>query len=672
MSLRNKLLLVALSMLVLPWAGWQWLRQMEALLRQGQEQALVASAEALARALAARPAGLPEQDAGLFVRALARPPTLDGRFDDWPDDALRSFRGRDEARLLLGLGRVEDALYLRIELSPPPAAVARRAQAHWPQAADSDHVRLDMDGSLGALALRIANTASGPLRVAAVDGSAPAMAIDGYWRDSAHGYAIELRLPQGFLPERLGVQGVVSDAAGTRLAVGTAGEAASAAWPLLRRDERLARPLLALLPRDMRARLIAAEGWVLAEAGDLPDGRPGETLPWWRRELYQLLLYAEDPWHVDDAEAVRSERPEVWQALSGVPGVAWRRERESPRLLLSAAVPVPGETGVRGAVLLEREHQTLSLTDRAVGGLLGGTLLALLAATGALLLFASRLSWRIGALRNAAETALESDGRLRAFPRSTAGDEIGDLSRSFARLLDEVAANQDYLRSLAGKLSHELNTPLAIVRGALDNIDAATLEPAARACVVRARGGSERLAAIVRAMSEASRLEQVIAAAEDEAEDIDLTRLLRDCAAGYAPLLAPRRLDLDLPDGSACLHGAPELIVQALDKLIDNARGFTAEDGWVRIALQRQGEGWRIAVANRGPTLPPALRHRLFESLVSQRPARGEGGVHLGFGLYLVRLVAELHRGRASAADLETGDGVEVALWLRDMPRRRR
>ena len=59
MSLRTKLMLVALSILVLPWAGWQFVRQMEILLRQGQEQAMLASAEALARGLAARPGRLP-------------------------------------------------------------------------------------------------------------------------------------------------------------------------------------------------------------------------------------------------------------------------------------------------------------------------------------------------------------------------------------------------------------------------------------------------------------------------------------------------------------------------------------------------------------------------------------------------------------------------------------
>ena len=64
----------------------------------------------------------------------------------------------------------------------------------------------------------------------------------------------------------------------------------------------------------------------------------------------------------------------------------------------------------------------------------------------------------------------------------------------------------------------------------------------------------------------------------------------------------------------------------------------------------------------------------LFDSLVSlrERTAPREGATpHLGLGLYVVRLVAELHRGRASAANLADGSGAEFTITLAGMPRRR-
>jgi two-component system, OmpR family, sensor histidine kinase ChvG len=637
---------------------------MEGLLRQGQEQALTASAEALSRALLARPGALPERGPALFVHELAQRPLLDGHLDDWRAIVRRRFASADGGSAFsLALGRYEDSLYLAIEVEDRSP---QRADAHWPGAAAADHLQFALDGSLGRLAFRIANAASGPLRVVAVDGGPAPLRLVGAWRDHPGGYRLEWQLPQGLAPERLGFEWVDADPTAAARRAGTGIDAPEALWPLNSRNDRLARPIAPLLPAATRARLIDPEGWILAEVGELPIAGPADALPWWRRQLYQWLLFGADPRRSDQSAARRSDAEEIWQALSGRAATAWRRDQDAPRLLLSAAVPVSGDGGVRGALLLEREQQTLLLTDRAVGGVLGVTLLAWLAVGLVLLSFASRLGWRIRHLRDATENALERDGRVRTFPHSRDGDEIGDLSRSFARLLAEIAASQDYLRSLAGKLSHELNTPIAIVRGALDNLDGERLAAADRTCVERARGGVERLSTIVRAMSEAGRFEQAIGSAD--AEEVDLAALIATLADGYRQLLAPRALQLALPDAPLLLHCAPELIVQALDKLIDNARGFTPEDGWVRIMLSRRDDGALVQVANQGPRLPAAMQHRLFDSMVSLREARRDG-VHLGFGLYLVRLVAELHRGQASAADLADSDGVEFSLRLRALRR---
>ena len=301
---------------------------------------------------------------------------------------------------------------------------------------------------------------------------------------------------------------------------------------------------------------------------------------------------------------------------------------------------------------------------RAIAHLLGLTLLAFLASAGLAFLFATRLSGRIRRLRDAAEQALDRSGEVRRVPVSTARDEVGDLSRSFARLLDEIAAYTGYLRSLASKLSHELHTPLAIVRSSLDNLDLAALPAEARTYVARARDGVERMGRLVRTMSEATRIEHAIAAAEHE--ELDLARLLSDVGEGYRDVLAPRALVLEGLEAPCAFLGAPELLVQALDKLVDNARGFTPEDGHVGLALRRGARELLIEVTNTGPRLPEAMRHRLFDSLVSlrERSRDADGAVHLGFGLHVVRLVASAHGGQAEADDLPDGSGVVFRLRL--------
>jgi signal transduction histidine kinase len=256
-------------------------------------------------------------------------------------------------------------------------------------------------------------------------------------------------------------------------------------------------------------------------------------------------------------------------------------------------------------------------------------------------------------------------------PLAGDGDELGDLARSFGKLFDEVGAYTDYLRTLASKLSHELNTPLAIVKSSLDNLDHQALPDEARAYADRARDGADRLGKIVRAMSEAGRIERAIAAAD--VEDFDLRALVAGCAESYRALAGSRRLDVHVPADAMPFHGAPELIAQALDKLFDNARSFAPPDGWIALALERDESGALIRVANSGPALPAAMQERLFDSLVSVRESVVRGGEtpHLGLGLYVVRLVAELHRGFAEARNLADGRGVEFVLRLGGMPRRR-
>jgi signal transduction histidine kinase len=336
---------------------------------------------------------------------------------------------------------------------------------------------------------------------------------------------------------------------------------------------------------------------------------------------------------------------------------------------------------VRGALLVEQSGDALPLlTNRALLLLIGASLLALLLAGSVLFAFASALGLRMRRLRDAAERAMRSGGNMDAGiqPLLASRDEIGDLARSFARLLDEVNAYTDYLRTLASKLSHELQTPLAIVKSSLDNLDQQAVPAGARTYLSRARDGADRLGAIVRAMSEASRLERAIAGVEGE--DFDLVDVLRGCIEAYAPLAAPRRLDGELPPPPLILHGAPELIAQALDKLFDNARSFTPESGWIRLDLRALADGAEIRVANSGPPLPPAMQERLFDSLVSVRAASTQrpsdpaalraDAPHLGLGLYVVRMIAELHRGHASARNLDDGAGVEFIVTLRGMPRR--
>ena len=667
MSLRRKLLLVALAMLALPWAGWQFVRQMEVLLRQGQEQTLIASGKALTRSLAAINADLPPPGDAVYVHELDAPLQIDGYADDWL--GLRAYSqnlGPDQDAQKLKLTMAEDAawLYVLIEVRD---TTRRRADARDVAVAQADRIELGLDRGGAERRYLIASAAPGSFDAVArgADGAGLPLTLSGEWQEDAAGYRVELRLPHAQRPDRLSLH--LFDAGGS-------GDVALDRMPLLAYSDSLAAELAQFAPEATRARLLSSEGWLLAESGQLaapaaasPAQEPSAIARWSYRWLIAPALQG------STALAERKPRvdaPELWQALSGVPSTSWRAGSEQSDVVLVAALPLQLRGETRGALVLEQVNTALPLlTDAALQRLALISVAALLLAGGVLFVFATWLSVRIRRLRDGAERALAADGRIQGrVPLTDTRDELGDLARSFQQLLDAVGAYTDYLRTLASKLSHELHTPLAIVKSSLDNLEHHPISSDARAYVLRARDGVDRLTNIVRAMSESSRMERAIASADGE--DFDLADVVRGCAEAYRPLVAPRRIECEVPAQPVPMHGAPELIAQALDKLVDNARSFTPEQGWIRIALEAGSDGIVLRVANQGPELPLAMQGRLFDSLVSLRegPSRGEAP-HLGLGLYVVRLVTERHGGNASAHNLASGDGGEFSLRLRGMPR---
>ncbi len=662
MSLRSKLLVLALSFLVLPVAGWMLVRELEGLLREGQAQVQQASAQMLARAVTARAAALPVAGPAFFVPDAEAPPQLDGYDGDWQAQGLVA--QPVAAGVRVALAWADRQLYLFIAVDD---ASRLRADANLPQASHADQLVLVLEDARGVHRLRLANGAPGSL-IATALGGVDAPRPNGAWEEDGKGYRVELRFPLDYLPTRLGIDALdFSDPALPPVQRGTGAELAEGRWAVQRAPEELQALLSGLVPDQVQATLTQADGWVLARAGSIAPAQAQDRS--WRAWIYRWITPVPLPSLPQQHDGAALDRKELWQALSGRPGNEWYAPGQGRGLMLASAVPIRVDGQVRGALLLERRGEALLLTGQAVGGLMLATMLAMLVVGLALFGFAGRLGARIRALSRAAERAIAREGRDAGagFTASRARDELGDLSRSFARLLDEVSAYSDYLRGLAGTLSHELHTPIAVVRSSLENLESEALSPAAHTYLERARDGADRLAAIVRAMSEASRVERAIASAE--AEDFDLRALLADCAEGYRALLAPRDLKTMLPPAPVPFRGAPDLIVQALDKLIDNARSFCPPDGWVLLALAPHAEGVEVAVANAGPPLPEAMQERLFDSLVSVRDKvrRGDGTPHLGLGLHVVRLIAQRHGGHAVAANMEDGIGVVFRIVLKGM-----
>lgn len=677
MRLRVKLLLIALLTAVFPLAGWRFIQQMEDTLREGQEQALLASGRAISQAVLALEPGWALQASApgrWYAQEVAGAFQMDGYDDDWralntPSQALGDSAGLE---LDFRAAITNRWLYLWLRVRDPKPEVPELPLV---PVARGDHLVMVYDGH----AHRLGCAGEGPLLSSPLPTVAqplPAAPIRGYCRRDAAGYTMELELPRSNLLPQLAIRVLDQQGEVVRRSIGTLESGGRLIpWPVVPVGVQSVR-LESLAPAGVRLRLLSPEGWVLARSGRLGEGAPSSEdpglKPWLRTVLYRALLAPP----LGDGDAYRLDHvvlrtPETDAARQGREATGWRSAATSIAVVLSVAVPVGREAG-GGALLLEREADALLIwTNRALGTLMFGGLLSMLLAGGILFGYTSWLSWRIRRLKDAAESALTPEGRLRGdFPRSRALDEVGDLSRSFARLLDQLGQYNDYLRTLTAKLSHELATPLAVVRSSLDNLEHEPLPDSARPYAERARAGIERLRRLLRSMSEAQRIEQAIATLD--VERLDLGQLAAAAVEAYRGVVRAEgrsvQIALEPVNQPVWLSGSPELIFQALDKLFDNALGFVPEQGgWIRITLAAVPGGGEIRVANNGPPLPKRMQGQLFESMVSLRGAGS--GAHLGLGLYVVRLVAEAHAGSVSAHDLPDGGGVVFTLLLKNVDR---
>ena len=683
MSLRRQLLLVSLLLLSLPWAGCQFIREMEGALRQGQAQALQATAGAVAAVVGERPALIypqPERiSAGdeprpsIYAQPVRQPVILDGYADGWEAIGRTRLSGTSSGtKLAVTFQAVtrDENLYLLLRVEDSQVTYHNPGLSQEPNG-DRLLLRTWQDGRRQEYV--IATAAPGNVRARPASRrqlGADGGGIHGYWQDAAGGYTLELEIPLVYTGGRLGFYVIDADSRGGRpvTTVGNVTPLETAAPPWLIYSPTSLRTALAPFSREgRRIQVVDNHHWLVADmVGESDRRRPKTETFWLLRLLYRNIL-AQDGLEPPRAAIApgRVETPEVDAALGGES--ASRRYRdpgEASRTLLSAAAPVRHEGQVIGAVVAAQSgEEYLSLTDQAFSRLLLYSIVALGIGTLALLGYASLLSWRIGRLSRAAGNAIGPDGTvLDSFPRSGARDEIGELSRRYAGLLDQVREYNHYLRTLSRKLSHELRTPIAVIQTSLENLEQAT--PGAgdgEIYLTRAREGLRRLNGILTAMSEANRLEESIT--NNEPGPVDLVPLVREVFEAYRGIYTRHRLTLRLEPDAAMARGVPELIVQALDKLVENAASFCPDQGEITLALASAGNAWAISVSNEGPPLPAALQDHLFDPMVSLRDA-GTEGVHLGLGLHVVRLISDFHGGDVQAANLADGGGVRFTLTL--------
>jgi dedicated sortase system histidine kinase len=688
--LRTKLLLLALTTLALPWAGCQYAREMETVLRESEQQSLLAVTTTIAGSLKGRQELLFRADSLPAVASgnahditpvvLSGAPLIDGRADEWDTDSRNLIRvagpGGDGLRLL---GATHERwLYLALLVRDDKVVYDGSMLRPLDSGNIGDRIWLAFDDKRGGQQqLFFASTGPGGLRARRIEtreyGREEAVEeprIESVWQRSRDGYVLEIGIPLSLIGQHIGVLVDDRDRRGaTRSSYGTLDVAdLRATGRLIAASPDLSDHLRQFAQPGVELTVASSTGAILTrlDAPALPGDytRMRGFLP----RMYRLFLDGDAvPRRVSQAERQRAAESLTRRVARGKPETALFAGRYENSVIVAAAAPIFSADGkhVFGVIqLAQTADRWLTLRDRALTRLLNLTLFVTLFAVVAAFWFAGRMTLRITRLGAASETALGREGNLsRVLPEADARDELGDLSRSFSSLLGRLDEYTGYLRTLAGKLAHEIRTPLTIIRSSLENLESEGNDSEnAKVYISRAREGSERLGAILTAMGAATRVEEAIA--HSERQRFDLAALVRAAVGAYGGAFPQRHFRCEVPDEAIGITGAPDLIVQMLDKLVDNAVDFSADGDTITVSLRADSSSAEISVANPGLPLPPEAATRLFESLWQSR-AESDRRPHFGLGLYIVRLIAEFHGGSAEAANLPEDSGAIFTVRLR-------
>ncbi len=665
-------MLVSLLTLILPWAGCQFIRETESALREVQEEMLGGYAKAISDSLSQFHAEFLSDDRSgdpttgrLYAHPLQRAPLVDGYIDEWslPTGAVATLRGTD-GPIRYAMGSYGQYWYLFVDVRDANIVYARQADAGISGKFADGVILTSVDRAGESTEFRF--QAEAPGKINAIrrlrDQSFEETRILAHWQDTVTGYSFEARIPKGLVAQSLGLAVVNTNDAGSAGVV-SANFKGTMPGSLVAFSPVLQSVATGYVQDGLRLIITDKDGWRLAQAGSVlvSGGDANRQQSGWLRIIYNLLLEpGADAALAEPAPGGREQQSYISEALQGRTGSArWFRSVDTGRAVVSVAQPIWSGNVQTGAIVLQQGTDAiLSLTNKVLTRLAVLTLIAMLVVAVVLIGYASWLSLRIQRLSLAAEHALDENKLQLALPSALAGDEVGDLSRSFSSVLKQLGTYNEYLQTLATRLSHELRTPLTIVRVSLENLEHENLSAEAHEYAARAKEGADRLQKILSAMSEANRTEELIENVEPET--FDLSAVLRSTVSAYADAWPEREFRFSCADDATHIHGAPELIIQMLDKLVDNAVDFTAAGDTITVAVRAESGNAIISVSNPGPALPEEMQARLFDSMVSVRS--GDPGKHLGLGLYIARVIAEGHGGSIEATN--TDDGVTLQIRI--------
>ncbi|TDC24661.1 HAMP domain-containing histidine kinase, partial [Streptomyces sp. 8K308] len=257
---------------------------------------------------------------------------------------------------------------------------------------------------------------------------------------------------------------------------------------------------------------------------------------------------------------------------------------------------------------------------------------------------------------------LSADNLSERVPVTAPADELAALATTVNGMLDRVQQGLHSQRLFTANAAHELRTPLATIRTAVD----VTLDgrPEPDDLIAMAHDVRDAATRSQRTLDGLLLLARSQAGAGGPGRRVDLADVAADALRAAGCDIAGRALTVLTAERPAPVTGQPVLLERMAGNLIGNAVRHNHEGGRIEVATGTTGDGrsW-LRVVNTGPVVDPAMASRLLEPFVRGDGTRLHGETGSGLGLSIVQAVVAAHHGTLRLTPLPEG-GLDVTVRL--------
>ena len=246
-------------------------------------------------------------------------------------------------------------------------------------------------------------------------------------------------------------------------------------------------------------------------------------------------------------------------------------------------------------------------------------------------------------------------------PVSKNRDELDNLASLLNQMLDKIGSLIDNIQQVSNDIAHDLRTPISHLKFRLE--DALTRNLTAEQYTERIAFAIEEVDSILNTFSAMLRISQIESGSRRSGfKTVNLSNIVVAVTDALYPVAEEqgKTICVDI-DPDVTLTGDKELLTQLAFNLLDNAILHTPENTQINVSLQSSGTQTEFIVADNGPGIPDAYRHKVFQRFYRLEQSRTTPGN--GLGLSIVAAIADLHEGTLSLFDNKPG--LKIVLSLR-------